>query len=286
MKPILTLLFAGLLAFLPLVNAWASDLQYGMIVLTADQVQTAVDIEAAIIQATDSGTRPGTVVLDGRNGDFTFQVAEGNDYTINIFVSNLTLKGRNGARVIGEGIYFDGMDLENITIENLELECATDCIVSWGDHRSVTIRKNILHAENSIGVQVAETEGWTIQDNVIWGGWTAVHVLLSSRVRILDNELGGFIPVILDRSDGNQVTANEAYGEWQGILLITPSRGNKVTANWIAGVEQSGISLEDGAVQNSIHGNRVQCAEDAEACLTVSADGDGWETNNISGNKP
>jgi hypothetical protein len=51
--------------------------------LTANQVVGANDIEAAIQRATLEGTRPGTVILDGRNGPFVYTV---DDRSINIFL--------------------------------------------------------------------------------------------------------------------------------------------------------------------------------------------------------
>ncbi len=48
----------------------ASNTQENIVILTADQVTSAVDIEAAIINATAGGNRFGTVILDGSKGPF------------------------------------------------------------------------------------------------------------------------------------------------------------------------------------------------------------------------
>lgn len=285
MKTILVL-FTIILLALPVGSVGAANPPAGRVVLTADQVHTAVDIEAAIQQATAHGTRPGTVILDGREGPFSYRQAEGNDYSINIFVSNLTLKGRNNAQIYGEEIYFDDLGIENITVENLVLHCANDCINSWGDVTHVTIRQNKLYAPEGMGIGVALTEDWLIESNTINVSETAVQVIESSAVDVLGNELSGYIPVMLVRSDDCRVVANTVHGIWQGILLTSPSLSNKVNANSVFGVQASGIALEPGTQGNSVHGNRVMCAVWAEDCLTVDAYEAAATENNISGNKP
>ena len=78
-------------------------------------VHSAPDIEAAIIQATADGTRPGLVILDGRVGPFEYDPDE-LDVDVNIWVSDLTLRGVHRAILNGGAITLDGIFLENITI--------------------------------------------------------------------------------------------------------------------------------------------------------------------------
>lgn len=255
------------------------------VTLTAEDVSTAGDIEVAIQQATQWGSRPGTVILDGSQGPFVYTLAEGNDYTVNIFHSNISLVGSNGAVLSNtQGIFFDDLPADHILIKNLTMYCETDCIVSWGNHWDVQIQNVTLYA-SGIGIQVAQTDGWSILRSTIQGGWTAVHVLEASNVSIVGNQLSGFIPVILMNAHNNQVKLNTLAGSYQGVLLTAPSSYNRVIANSISGVEQSGVSLEDGTFGNRVIDNVVSCAPGVE-CLTVSADGSAAELNKIFGNLP
>ena len=56
----------------PISADWTSF--QNALTLTADQVDSASDIEAAIKSATAEGKRPGTVILDGRDGAFAYFV--------------------------------------------------------------------------------------------------------------------------------------------------------------------------------------------------------------------
>lgn len=282
----IAVLVTVLLLVLPVGSASAANPSAGRVVLTADQVHTAVDIETAMQAATANGTRPGVVVLDGSQGAFEYDPAYGDDFDINIFYSDLTLRGINNASLNGGGINLDGMPLQNITIAYLEMHCPAECITSPdGMHRNITIRNNKLVA-GGMGIAVALTDGWLIQDNTIIAESYAVHVLHAAEVDVLGNELSGYISLSIERSNGCRVVANKVYANWQGILLTSPSRANKVNANIISGVQAAGIALEPGTQRNSIHGNQVQCAVWAEGCLTVDASEAAAVENNISGNKP
>ena len=83
MKPA-TILIIFILLFLPFQPAAASE------------VDDANDIEEAIRRATGEGSHEGSVVLDGRNGAFVFT---DRDKSINIFVSELTMRGENNATI-------------------------------------------------------------------------------------------------------------------------------------------------------------------------------------------
>lgn len=255
------------------------------VVLTAKQVTSAIDIEAAIIQATQGGTRPGVVTLDGRLGPFTYEVEEGADLTINIFVSDLTLHGIHDAVISnGEGIFFDGVPADRIMIKDLRLVCANDCIISWGNHRQVKLQNLQLEA-GGLGIQVAQTTGWLIHKNTILAGGDGIHLLETSRISVQHNTVSGTIAVHLADAGHNLVKSNHIQGRYQGVLIAAPSSYNQVSNNLITGVEASGIALEPGTYGNRVFRNRVTCAPEA-ACQTVDATGEAWTDNFIYQNYP
>jgi nitrous oxidase accessory protein NosD len=276
----LTILFL----LFPAAPARAGGDSPSTVVLTADMVHSAIDIESAFHQATAWGTRPGVVVLDGRLGAFEYDPEEP-DKDINIFYSNLTLRGKNGAVLHGGGINLDGMPLANITIEGLEMHCPADCITSPdGVHRDVSVLRNRLYAEN-FGIGVGGTDGWTIRENTIYAGWSAVHLYHTAEITIMKNGLLGDIAVMLIGASSSQVTNNVIAGKWQGVVLGESAQANQVIANAITGVQASGIALDQSVKGNHVHGNHVFCAP-GSACLTVEADAATWQENKISGNQP
>jgi hypothetical protein len=277
MKPLM-ILIACVLLLTPVsqTHAAAPD----TIVLTADMVQDAIDIEAAIIQVTGGGTRPGIVILDGRGGPFEY-APEAEDVDINIFVSDLTLRGLNQARLSGGAITLDGMQLHNITIEGLRMECPQDCITSPdGLHRNVTVRDNRLQAGN-FGVDVGWTDGWMIKDNRITAGGVAIHLTSTSGIKVHKNQAQGYIAVRLESTNDCQISRNDLSAEWQGVLLTGPSQANQVIANSISGVQAAGIALEWETLENKVHANRVHCAAGYSECLVVQ---DLGTDNQIKGN--
>jgi len=284
MKSLSILTVFCLLVAVPLnLASAASDSSAGKVILTADDVTSAVDIEAAIHQATVYGTRPGTIILDGRRGPFVYT---GEDRTINIFYSNLSLIGVNGAIIPG-GVFFDGVIADNILIENMVFFCGVgfdDCITSWGEHHSVSLHGNLILARN-FGIQVAQTQGWKITDNTVQAEGVAVHLLEVSDVTVMNNHLSGFIPLQIEASGNCKAIQNAIQGGWQGVLLARESWGNKVIANSIMGVQASGISLEPDTVGNKVHGNKVLCAVGSD-CLTVDISPQALAVNDVSGNLP
>jgi len=286
MRPIAIFLTVFVLLIIPFgVGSAAGASPFSVVVLTADQVHTAVDIETAFHQATGWGTHPGVVVLDGSRGPFRYDPAYGDDFDINIFYSDLILQGQNGAVIEGGGINFDGMVLENIIIEDLGMLCPADCIISWGGpHRNVTIQDNRLIA-TGFGIQVAETDGWLIHSNAIQTGGVAVDLIETNGITVQNNRLAGYIPVRLYHSFDCRVIHNTALGTWEGVLVTSLSNANWVIANIILSVQSAGISLESNTQDNQVHGNVVKCALGTD-CLTVQALELVWEENNISGNRP
>lgn len=283
-----------LIVFCLLVGSWpvlasaasetaAVDARADTVVLTAADVSSAVDIEDAIHRATAYGTRPGMVVLDGSGGPFVYT---GDDRTINIFYSNLSLMGSNGAILPG-GVLFDGVPADNILIENLIFSCLVDhddCITSWGTHRNVTLHDNLILAHH-FGIQVAQTQGWTITQNTVQVEGVAVHILEASDISVIGNHLSGNIPLQIEASGGCKAVQNALQGGWQGVLLARESWGNKVISNSILGVGAAGIALEPDTVGNKVHANKVLCAFGSN-CLTVDVAPQALAVNDISGNLP
>jgi hypothetical protein len=258
-------------------NAAAPD----TIVLTADMVQDAIDIEAAIIQVTGGGARPGIVILDGRGGPFEY-APEAEDVDINIFVSDLTLRGLYQARLSGGAITLDGMELHNITIEGLRMECPQDCITSSdGLHQNVTVRDNRLEAGN-FGIDVGWTDGWIIKNNRVTAGGVAIHLTSTSGIKVHKNQAQGYIAVRLESTNDCQIIRNDLSAEWQGVLLTGPSQANQVIANSISGCSGSRNHFGMETLENKVHANRVHCAAGYPECLVVQ---DLGTDNHIKGNR-
>lgn len=284
MKSLIIILILCLILAAPLSLASAAgNLHADVVVLTASDVTSAGDIETAIQKATAYGTRPGTVILDGGRGPFIYS---GIDLTINIFHSNISLRGVRGATIPG-GVFFDDLPADNILIENLTFSCLVthdDCITSWGEHRNVTLRGNLILARH-FGIQVARTQGWTITQNTVQVEGVAVHILEASEISVMNNHLSGNIPLKIEASGSCKAIQNAIQAGWQGILLAREAWGNKLIANSIMGVQSAGIALEPGTAGNKVHGNNVLCAAGSE-CLTVDISSQALVVNAISGNRP
>jgi hypothetical protein len=227
--------------------------------LTANQVIGANDIEAAIKRATADGTRPGTVILDGRNGAFVYTV---DDRSINIFVSNLTLLGVNQAVIknCADGLYFDDFPLKHIKVEGIEFICDGSGVVANGAFEDVTLRDNIFRAGNS-GIDIGGASShWLITENVIEAVHTALVVTGAQKIEITNNQISGNTGIILRQCSESTVQKNVIKAADQGILLSQESWKNLVQMNTIQGVSHSGITLEAGVTGNQILDNTISCA--------------------------
>lgn len=210
------------------------------VVITASQVAGANDIEYAIEVATQNGTRPGTVILDARDGDFVYT---GADRSINIYSPGVTLRSENGARIANcaDGVFFDNFTTSQVTIEGIEFECSgVGIIAPWGTHENLTVR---------------------------------------------DNTIISPVGISLHQIQGAKMIGNNIIAEWRGISLDPGTNDNKIISNVISGVQESGIFLDEGVINNKVHGNKVTCAP-GHSCLTVNASPEVFLTNKISGNKP
>lgn len=239
------------------------------ITLTAGQIESAVDIEAAIKRATEAGVRPGTVILDGQEGPFVFT---GDDRSLNIFVSNLTLRGVNQAVVknCGDGLFFDDFPLKNILVEGIEFICEGDGVAASGAFENVTLYNNIFRAgRNGIGLGGASSD-WLITENIIESGWGGIEITGAQNIVIANNHISGNNGVTLRECSQSQVHQNVIQASYQGVLLLQESWKNLVRMNTILGVSHSGIVLEPGVTGNQILANKVSCAV-GTGCLTVDA---------------
>jgi parallel beta-helix repeat protein len=271
--------------FVPLQGVSAQGLEkQNVVTITADQVDGANDIEAAIIQATAEGTRPGTVLLDGSKGPFTFTDA---DKSLNIFVSDLTLRGVNHAVLesCADGLFFDGFPLRNILVERIAFYCSGGGVVATGSFRYVTLRNNLFQAEGTgIGLGGSSSD-WSISGNVVEAGGEGVWIEGARRVTVTNNAISGNIGINLAGSTRCELRKNSLRAAYQGILLRQESWKNEVQGNTIWGVSQAGIALEPGVTGNQILANQVFCARGA-SCLTLDVTSESVEENNLSENLP
>jgi len=272
------------LSIFPFQKASAATLEDDTVTITAGVVDSADDIEAAIIKATNSGSRPGTVILDGQNGNFIFT---GDDRSLNIFVSSLILRGINQAAIVNcdDGLFFDDFPLENILIEGITFLCTGDGVEATGTFQDVTLSNNIFMVRNNGIGMAGNSTGWLVERNLIQAGWDGIRITGAENVVITNNYISGNIGIGLMSCSEMKVRRNTIQAVYQGVLLGQESWENMVHANAILGVSFAGISLEPGVVDNRIIANRVTCAPEM-TCLTVEALPEVAESNKIAGNKP
>jgi hypothetical protein len=272
------------LLVVPFQSASAKSLSKNVVTLTPGKVDSADDIEAAIISVTVNGTRPGTVILDGQNGAFLFT---GDDRSLNIFVSSLTLRGVNQAVIenCDDGLFFDDFSLKHVLVESIAFLCTGDGIEATGTFQDVTLRNNIFFARNNGIGTAGHSSGWQIKDNLIQADGDGIRMAGADNVVIANNYLSGNVGIVLLGCSQFQVRRNAIQATYQGLLLGNESWENMVQTNTILGVSAAGIILEHGVVSNRILANRVMCAS-GMTCLTVDALPEVAESNMIAGNKP
>jgi parallel beta-helix repeat protein len=256
------------------------------VVLNASQVTSAADIEMAIDAVTDHGQRPGIVTLDSSAGEFVYTA---DDRSINIYYSNITLRSKNGAVITncGDGVFFEDLVADNIVIEGIRFIGENGIIAAFGTHRNVTIKNNVFIADSyAIGARGAE--GWVITGNHAEGNATVIQLLESTDARIANNSLVGSsqgLGIFLEKSDGNAVTHNLIVNGWQGVLIGWGASGNRVVANRIYLIQQSGISFEGDNEYNSVLANKVSCQPNTECQAVNVGDPPLSPTNKVHGNR-
>ncbi len=254
-----------------------------VITLTASQVNSAVDIESAIRSATGEGTRLGIVVLDGREGAFHLT---GDDRSINIFVSNLILRGVNRAAIQGcdDGLFFDDFPLKHITVSEIAFYCSGDGVEASGEFKDVILKNNMIQAKKT-GISVAgASSNWTITGNLVLAGANAIRLAAVEKAVITGNHLAGTIAIGLFQSFKCLVSDNSIQASTQGVVLGQEAWQNIIRNNSILGPTAAGIALEPGVAGNTVLDNRVLCALDTE-CQTVDATPEIAEMNSITGNR-
>jgi hypothetical protein len=269
---------------IPFQPASAKNTSKTAVIVSAEEVDGANDIEAAIIEATAGGTRPGVVILDGGSGAFIFTDV---DRSLNIFVSDLTLRGLNNAVIenCDDGLFFDDFPLQHITVEGISFLCTGDGVEATGTFTDVTLRSNMFWAEkNGIGTS-GHSNGWVIEDNTIHAVGDAIHLVGAVGFTLDKNYLSGYNGIVLLRDSQFMVRRNAVQAVSQGIFIGEESWENMLQANTIYGVHEAGIRLEHGVIGNKVVANRVICAPGFE-CLTVDAAEEVWQSNKIAGNKP
>jgi hypothetical protein len=184
-----------------------------VVVISAAQVTGANDIEFAIEVATDNGTRPGTVILDARDGDFVYT---GADRSINIYSAGVTLRSENGARIANcdDGVFFDNFTTSRVTIEGIEFDCSgVGIIAPWGTHEHLTIRDNKIISP--VGISLHQIQGAKMIGNNIIAEWRGIS---------LD-----------PGTNDNKIISNVISGVQQsGIYLGEGVFGNKVHGNKVS----------------------------------------------------
>jgi hypothetical protein len=248
----------------------------GKVTLTANDVTSAVDIEAAIQSATKNGKERGTVILDGREGPFVYV---GPDRSINIATSNVTLRGINAAAIANcaDGIFFERGRIRNVKILEIGFFCEGGGIRERGGTtpERVMIRGNVITA--GVGIAMGVATNWTISDNTIIipcaicevevGGVPNFSVGIgiggARNVRIQENDIRADRAVWFNSADGpstsNHVIANKMSVSEFGIRLLDTSdnriiRNDIVFANKVP--NSSGIVL-DNASNNRITRNDI-----------------------------
>ncbi len=281
-----TFIFTLALIFAPLqVGSVDNERKPEVITIFADQVTSAVDIEMAITNATAKGTRPGTVILDGSKGPFRLTA---DDKSINIFVSNITLRGQNNAIVTGcdDGLFFDDFPLKHILVEEITFNCFGDCVDAPVSFQDVTIRNNLFQVGGSGILVHGPSRDWVISNNMIQARDNGIWIINGQQMMIACNHLaGGITGILLQSASAIQVRRNFIDAVTQGIFLEQEAWNNLVQGNSILGVHQAGIVLSPDVMNNRVLANRVLCA-DGTSCQTVSAGEAASEKNKIEGNRP
>lgn len=256
-----------------------------VVTIFADQVTSAVEIESAIIAATANGARPGTVVLDGSKGPF---VLAGEDRSINIFVSGITLRGKNNAVVTGcdDGLFFDDFPLKHILVEEIAFDCFGDGVDAPVGYQDVTIRNNLFRAGGSGILVHGPSSDWVITNNTIQGDVNGIWVIGGRQMTIAWNHLsGGTTGVLLHATNAVQVRRNFIHAGTQGVALEQEAWNNVVQGNSILGVNWAGVVLGTDVTNNRVLANWIVCAV-GTTCQTISADETALTNNKIAGNRP
>jgi hypothetical protein len=257
------------------------------VILDASQVTSARDIELAIDFVTDYGSHPGIITLDSKKGKFEYT---GDDRSINIYYSNITLRSLNRATIgnCDDGVFFDNTTANNIVIEGVAFICLGGHSIYapfLGQHHYVIVRNNYFETGPYPAIDILQGDYWTITGNQILSLGSAIYLNETGSTIIRNNQIQGSIGVVLYNSGyDNRVANNKITAWWQGVLIIGKTLGNKITANKIFRVQDSGIYFADIVAGNRVTVNKITCWPGVE-CQAVYAEPINYEQNKISGNK-
>jgi parallel beta-helix repeat protein len=257
------------------------------VVLDASQVTSARDIEIAIDLATNYGTRPGIVTLDGSKGKFEYT---GDDRSINIYYSNITLRSFKWATIgnCDDGVFFDDTIANNIVIEGIELVCLGGHSVYapfLGQHHYVTLRNNYFESGIYPAIDILQGDHWTITGNQILSMGTGIYLNETGGTLIRKNMIQANVGIVLYNSGyDNKVTNNKITGWWQGVVLSGKTLGNTVANNRLYSIQDAGIVFTDIVAGNRVTGNRITCWPGIP-CTAVIAEPINYDQNKIAGNR-
>lgn len=269
------------------------------VTLTRDDVGSSRDIQLAIYKATHFGTIPGTVVFDGRKGEFS---APSPGLEVKIPVSNLTLAGINGATITNcvYGVTIQ-RGMHDILIEGMRFDCNASQLsfvlagIIAEEASDVTIRNNVFDV-GGLGIRVYDGSGWKIQDNVIKSTYvdgepaSAIRFDRVTNSEIIGNSLKGIEGVTLGggAEDGsasrNKVLDNRIEAQETGIRLWAEARDvimlNQIRLTTVG--EGVGIDLAGDTARNLVLWNRTTSTSASSLQGVV----DNGRNNKVSGNQP
>jgi len=257
------------------------------VVLDASQVTSAPDIELAIETATANGTRPGIVTLDSSKGKFEYT---GDDRSINITYSNITLRSLNGATIgnCADGVFFDEVTANHIVIEGIRFVCPEGHAViapTLAQHHYGILRNNYFETGPNPAVYLLQGDYWTITGNQILSLGTGIFMNETGGTIIRNNRIQANVGVELYNSGyDNTVSKNTITAYWQGVVLSGKTLRNTITGNRMGRIQDSGIVFVDIVAWNRVTNNRIACWPGVK-CTAVTADPVNYEQNKIAGNK-
>jgi hypothetical protein len=257
------------------------------VILNASQVTSALDIEHAIDAATSYGTRPGIVTLDSSKGKFEYT---GPDRSINLYFSNITLRSLNHATIgnCDDGVFFDDLTANNIIIEGIAFVCYTGHAVYapfLTQHHYVILRNNYFESGSAPAINILHGDNWTITYNQVLSLGTGIYLNETGGTLIRSNTIRANIGVVLYRSGYDSIVSNNNITAWyQGIVLSGKTLRNKITANKMYRIQNSGIVFTDIVAGNQITDNQITCWPGV-SCTAVTTDPINYDQNKIFGNK-
>jgi parallel beta-helix repeat protein len=218
-----------------------------------------------------NNTGAGLPVVDiGTPGTYTAIELPENNITLDGFVVR---NSRDGVHVIGENVTVRnvtatmnnfGISLagsQNAIIEQSTVFNNTYDGISVTSSINSTIRNCLVENNSGIGISVEEAStGTTIYNNTIRlnGDW-GIQIVDSSGAGISDNVVtSNYYGIVIDRSADNRVVRNNATNNtWNGIYLNSATGNSILDNDALDTVIGNGISMTNGSCFNTIANNRA-----------------------------